>query len=140
MESLNYKISWDGFNDHIINAFNQLKNRTEFSDVTLACDDGRKFSAHKMVLRSSSSVLREILSDISLNGSLIFLRGINHKCLEALLDFLYQGEVDIPSSRQKILHVRRTMKMMEKKVINMKKKTLYKELKVSKVKKKIVNF
>ena len=102
MESLNYKISWDGFNDHIVNAFNQLKNRTEFSDVTLACDDGRKFSAHKMVLRSSSSVLREILSHISLNGSLIFLRGINHKCLEALLDFLYQGEVDIPENEMEM--------------------------------------
>ena len=36
------------------NAFGELREGKDFSDVTLACEDGQQVEAHKVVLTSSS--------------------------------------------------------------------------------------
>ena len=56
------KASWESFEKHTSNAFTNWRDNAEFSDVTLACDGGKKFKAHRLVLSPASSVFQKILS------------------------------------------------------------------------------
>ena len=43
-----------GFQENVKNAFSSLKKDPEFTDVTLACEDGNQVDVHKVVLAASS--------------------------------------------------------------------------------------
>ena len=49
--------------------------------------------AHKVVLSSSSSFFRQFLRDHSQPNPWLFLRGVDAKLLDWLMDFIYLGEV-----------------------------------------------
>ena len=49
-------LQWNDFKDNAIGAFANLREDTDFTDVTLACEDGNQMEAHKVILASSSSV------------------------------------------------------------------------------------
>ena len=43
-------LQWNDFRDNISSAFGNLRDDKEFTDVTLACEDGQQVEAHKVVL------------------------------------------------------------------------------------------
>ena len=45
---------WDDFKQNISAAFGDLKGDNEFTDVTLACDDGQRVEAQRVILSASS--------------------------------------------------------------------------------------
>ena len=47
-------LQWNDFNDRLICSVGALKNDSNFTDVTLACEDGTQVEAHKVILASSS--------------------------------------------------------------------------------------
>ena len=47
-------LQWNDFKDNAINAFGSLRDDNDFTDVTLACEDGKQVEVHKVVLASSS--------------------------------------------------------------------------------------
>ena len=47
-------LKWNDFQENLNTPFEVLRNDKEFSDVTLACEDGTHVEAHKVVLISSS--------------------------------------------------------------------------------------
>ena len=47
-------LQWNDFNDRLICSVGALKNDSNFTDVTLACEDGTQLEAHKVILASSS--------------------------------------------------------------------------------------
>ena len=49
--------------------------------------------AHKVVLSSSSSFFRQFLRDHTQPNPWLFLRGVEAKLLDWLMDFIYLGEV-----------------------------------------------
>ena len=63
-------------------------------NVTLVCDDKKQFKAHKIVLSACSSVFRRIIKDLPKNGSVIYLRGIQHQEMESILEYMYLGGAD----------------------------------------------
>ena len=63
-----------------------------FSDVTLVSDDQQLFHAHRSVLSISSPFFHNILLDYPHSHPLIYLRGVAHKELFSILQFIYQGE------------------------------------------------
>ncbi|KAG0718201.1 Longitudinals lacking protein-like [Chionoecetes opilio] len=65
------------------------------TDVTLACD-GQKFSAHKLVLVTCSDYFRSILGDLPCQHPIVYMRGVTAQEMEALIDFMYTGQTDIP--------------------------------------------
>ena len=87
-------LKWDDFQENINSAFRNLRGDNEFTDVTLTCDDGWKIEAHKLILSVSSPFLESLLKDQD-NHSLIYLRGIKHENLKIIIDYLYQGEVNV---------------------------------------------
>ena len=72
-------LRWNKFEDNIITSFQKLRNNKDFSDVTLACKDGKQLEAHKVVLASS----------------LVYMMGVKYEDLEAIIDFLYTGEANV---------------------------------------------
>ena len=44
-----------------------------FSDVTLACEDGKNFKAHKIILSSYSPVLQKILIEYNESNPILYL-------------------------------------------------------------------
>ena len=76
-------------NDLLTEMFEDLN----FRDVTLASDDGKLIRAHKVVLSASSSILKLILSQQKeTNNPVIFCRGVKHRELSSMLEFIYLGQ------------------------------------------------
>ena len=67
-----------------------MRKDGDFSDVTLASEDGKQIRAHKVVLAASSPFFHNRHSH-----PLIYMRGIKSDDLVAVMDFLYYGETSI---------------------------------------------
>ena len=76
-------------------AFGVLRNDKEFSDLTLACEDGTQIETHKVILASSSPFFMEILKKNKHPHPLIYMRGVKADELVAIIDFLYFGEANV---------------------------------------------
>ena len=87
---------WNDFRENVKSAFGKLRDDKEFTDVTLACEDGQNLEAHKVILAASSPFFERILQIIGKHShSLIYLTGFQSKDLVAILDFFYFGEANI---------------------------------------------
>ena len=91
-----FQLKWSEFQSNVIMSFQSLRQQADFSDVTLVSGDGhQRFEAHKLILASGSDFFKTLLSDNSNPHPLIYLRGVKAKQLEILLEYIYQGEVNI---------------------------------------------
>ena len=85
-------LKWNEWKEAVNSAFGTLRNDKEFTDVTLACEDGQQMEAHKVILASSSPFFEKILQNSKHPNPLIYLRGFQSKVCVSILDFLYFGE------------------------------------------------
>ena len=88
-------LQWNDFKENITFSFKALRDDKEFTDVTLACEDGQQIEVHKTVLASTSPVFMELLKRHKHSHPLIYMRGINSNLLVTILDFLYHGEANV---------------------------------------------
>ena len=88
-------LKWNDFQQNINTAFKALRKDAEFTDVTLACEDGNQVEAHKVVLAASSPFFHNILKRNKHVHPLIYMRGMKFEDLLAVVDFLYYGEANI---------------------------------------------
>ena len=86
--------------ENLAGAFYRLRSDAHFCDVSIACED-QVFEAHKLVLSASSLVFKQILKKHSHPHPLIFLRGIRAVDMDALLQFVYCGEVKVRQDQLK---------------------------------------
>ena len=54
-------LKWNDFQENVAAALGNLKGDKDFSDVTLACEDGQQFEAHKVILVASSPFFHHLL-------------------------------------------------------------------------------
>ena len=64
-----------------------------FSDVTLATDDGQIVRAHRVVLCSASSKLKMLLMVHKQDNPILYLPGFDSGHLVNLVQFIYQGKL-----------------------------------------------
>ena len=88
-------LNWKNFQQNISSAFRELRSDNDFSDVTLACEDGFQVSAHKVILASSSPFFMNILKMNKNPHPFIYMRGMKSEDLVAIVDFLYFGEAEL---------------------------------------------
>ena len=88
-------LQWNDFPDTVTSAFKSLRKENDFADVTLACEDGKQFEAHKVILATSSPFFQNILRRNKHSHPLIFMRGLKSEDLAAIIDFLYCGEANV---------------------------------------------
>ena len=87
-------LHWNDLAANFINTLYDLKEDKDFTDLTLVCAD-KQVEVHKVVLASSSNFFRRIMKDIKHSHPLIYLSGIKFKDLDAVLSFIYLGQVNL---------------------------------------------
>ena len=97
MEVSGYNLSWNTFSRHLAQLSRELHSEKYFSDVTLVSDDLVQTEAHRIILSASSPLLKTLLTISPRGQTQLFLKGVKHQQLEAVLKFLYYGEVTVPS-------------------------------------------
>ena len=88
-------LQWNDFRDNISSAFRELRDDKDFTDLTLACEDGQQIEAHKMVLIASSPFFQNLLKKNKHPHPLIYMRGVKSEDLLAMVDFFYFGEANV---------------------------------------------
>ena len=88
-------LRWTEFADNISNAFYDLKEDKDFTDLTLVCAEHHQVEVHKVVVASSSNFFRKVLKNINHSHPLVYLKGTKIADMEALLSFMYQGQVSL---------------------------------------------
>ena len=88
-------LKWNDYQSNWNKTLSELRNDIEFADVTLISDDKVKFTAHKVLLSSCSSMLKFILKSNTHTNPLLFLGGVSSINLGYILDYIYKGEVNI---------------------------------------------
>jgi len=88
-------VQWNDFQDNIQAMFNEHRDNLDLSDVTFACMDGQNIEAHKLIITSSSPILKDIIMMNKHPHPLIYMKGVNAKNMSYIIDFIYHGEVNI---------------------------------------------
>ena len=90
-------LNWDDFGGNFKTAFEELRRDKDFCDVTLACEDGQQFEAHRVILATSSPFFHNLFKNKMHQHThpMIYLRGIKSASLSAIIDFLYCGEANV---------------------------------------------
>ncbi|XP_066968677.1 protein abrupt-like [Macrobrachium rosenbergii] len=95
-------LTWNNHGATYRSTLSVLREENTLTDVTLACD-GKTFAAHKLVLVTCSDYFRHILGDVPCQHPIVYLRGIAAKEMQALIDFMYTGQTDIPQKEVPLL-------------------------------------
>jgi len=88
-------LKWNDFQDNTNTAFGSLRNDKDFSDITLACEDGEQVEAHKVIHAASSPFFHTLLRRNKHAHPLIYMKGVKSEDLVAIVDFLYYGEANV---------------------------------------------
>ena len=88
-------LKWNDFQSTISQSFKELQAEKDFVNVTLVSDDEVQFQAHKVVLSASSPFFKNVLKKSPHEHPLIYLNGVSSTSIKYILDYVYQGKVDI---------------------------------------------
>jgi len=95
-------MSWSDFQKSTTGFMSELRVNSNFTDVTLVCDDGEQLiQVHKIILAAGSAFFEALLKRVSqsISTPLIYLRGVEMVELETILSFLYTGEASVQKVR-----------------------------------------
>ena len=88
-------LQWNEFQSSIKTTFRGLRKTDDYADVTLACEDGQQIEAHRILLSSSCLFFRDLLKKNPHSHPLVYMRGIKHRDLSSIIDFIYHGEAEV---------------------------------------------
>lgn len=92
--SQQFSLKWTNYTNHITNAFDSLRSKEDFCDVTL-CVEGRKIRAHKVLLSACSTYFKEIFKENPCQHPVIIFKNVKYDDLLSIVVYMYQGEVNI---------------------------------------------
>ncbi|KAJ1523573.1 hypothetical protein ONE63_001420 [Megalurothrips usitatus] len=89
-----FSLRWNNFQSNMTTGFHALWEGEDLVDVTLAAD-GRFLQAHKVVLSVCSPYFKTLFKVNPCKHPIVILKDVAYKDLEALLQFMYRGEVNV---------------------------------------------
>ena len=95
MSQEKFCLKWNDFQATVSGSLGTVRKEGDFFDVTLVSDDESQLPAHKLVLSACSSFFKTILKKNKHSHPLIYLSGVNSANLSFILEYIYQGEVQI---------------------------------------------
>jgi len=95
-----FNLRCNDFETNMTTALKDLRNEKDFFDVTIACEDNQ-IQAHKVILSACSTFFRNLLRRNPHQHPLLYLKGVKYKELLGILDFMYNGEVNISQEELK---------------------------------------
>jgi len=87
-------LRWNDFESNISVAFREIREEKDFFDCTLSVGT-RQIQAHKLILSACSPFFRSILRQNPHQHPLLYLKGVEFTDLQAVLNFMYHGEVNV---------------------------------------------
>lgn len=97
-----FKVSRKNYEANFLNGLRDLRAESELFDITLACSDShqRFLQAHRVVLSACSAFFKNMFrhqpnQHSSIPNPYIYLKGVSFKELNYVLDYMYQGEVNV---------------------------------------------
>ena len=90
-----FSLKWNDFHSNVSKTFSALRTEEDFQDVTLVSADLQQVSAHKVVLSACSKYFKNILQQNRHSNPLLCLDGVTSSELQSVLDYIYQGEVQV---------------------------------------------
>ncbi|XP_076068827.1 uncharacterized protein LOC143041063 isoform X8 [Oratosquilla oratoria] len=87
-------LKWNNHRSTFFHVLSSVRTKETYSDVTLACD-GKFYQAHKLVLSTCSDYFEQMFEKTQCKQPVIVLKDIRHEELEALLNYMYIGEVNV---------------------------------------------
>ena len=94
----NFYLNNTEFETKTVTVLRSLHANNKFTDVTLACEDGKQLRAHKIILSSASVVFDKILMEYSDSNPLIYFGDTSYEHIEYIIRFVYLGEVSVPET------------------------------------------
>jgi len=95
----NFCLRWNDFSENVSGSFKELRAESALFDVTLACSDSeshiRTLPAHKVILSACSSFFKSTFRQQNHPNPYIYLRGVPYHDMAFILDFIYNGEVNV---------------------------------------------
>ena len=88
-------LKWNDFQTNVSKTFSSLRQEEHLFDVTLVSDDEQHIAAHKLVLSVSSEFFKNIIKRAQHSNPMIYLSGFKSRDLFLVMDYIYQGEVQI---------------------------------------------
>ena len=107
-------LKWNDFNCNASKSFGLLRNEEYLHDVTLVSDDQTQVSAHKLVLSACSEYFKNIFKHNNKPNAhpLLCLDGVSSEDLKNIMDYIYNGEVNIfQESLDRFLSVAQRLKL-----------------------------
>ena len=86
---------WNDFQQNIVRSYQDLRQETDFSNVTLVCEEGKQIEVHRIVLNACSPFFSTVLKRTKHSHPMIYMKGLRAKDLVAIVDFIYHGEANI---------------------------------------------
>ena len=90
-----FSLKWNDFNSNASKSFRVFRKEEYLHDVTLVSDDQHQTTAHKLVLSASSDYFKSIFKNNKHQNHFLCLEGISSSDLNNILDYIYNGEVQI---------------------------------------------
>ena len=107
-----FNLSWNNFDENILNSFKDLKYDKDFTDVTLVCEENKQVKAHKVVISSCSEFFKSILIQNPHQHPLVYLHGVSFVQFQAILNFVYLGQTQVEQQElQSFLQAAKTLKI-----------------------------
>ena len=88
-------LKWNDFQQNIVTSYQDLHKESDFSDVTLVCEEDHQIEAHRIILTACSPFFKTVLKKNKHSHPMIYMRGLKAKDLVAIIDFIYHGEAKI---------------------------------------------
>jgi len=87
-------LHWNDYERNISEAFREIRDDKDFFDITLVCEE-EQIQAHKIILSACSPFFKKVFQNNHHSHPLIYLKGVKYQDLEAVLNFMYYGEVNV---------------------------------------------
>ncbi|KAK3894146.1 hypothetical protein Pcinc_002087 [Petrolisthes cinctipes] len=94
MDSGLLSLKWNNHGTTFFHVLSTIRRKESYCDVTLACE-GKFYPVHKLVLSTCSEYFEEIFNRTQCKHPVIVLKDVKHEELEALLNYMYLGEVNV---------------------------------------------
>ena len=101
--------------NHLKNFFEEKLTLQTFTDVTLVCEDNKKYRAHQAVLSTCSPFFKKIFTNFTYgNDTTIYLQGLQSSDIEVILHLIYLGEATIDKEKiYEFLKITKYLKISE---------------------------
>ncbi|XP_075169052.1 BTB/POZ domain-containing jim lovell protein isoform X2 [Haematobia irritans] len=97
-----YSLRWNNHQNHLMRAFDALLQSKALVDVTLVCAE-TSLRAHKIVLSACSPFFQKLFADTPCKHPIIVLKDFRGWVVQAIIDFMYRGEISVPQERLQTL-------------------------------------